>query len=160
MLKKSNDLLPEIPEIVRKRNWKKSLDNFVEENKTTHFKVGSTDCALFARDCIGVMTGVYLLNELTDKYSNSFGTQRQLIKWGFQSVEDGFSHYFDQIPMSEARDGDLVIQQMPPLDLVGIVYKGKVLFKTRMPPTEVLKKLDNIYVEHPLTEEFVYYKVG
>lgn len=159
MPKNSNSLLPDYPPIIRKENWKEELDKLVEEYKTKQFIIGTNDCFIFARDCVGVMTDVYLFKQLDKNYSNAFGTKKQLIKWGLSSLEEGVSSFFDQIPMEEAKEGDIVVHRDPPIDTLGIIYNGKCLFKTVMEEQEILQKPNNIFVETTIKEKFVYYRV-
>jgi hypothetical protein len=93
-------------------NWPKHLQAFLDERRAMPFAWGSNDCCLFAADCIKVLTGLDLAEDLRGTYDSDLSAARVLKE--FEGVEQiavtrCAEHGFSEVPVSFAQRGDLLL---------------------------------------------------
>lgn len=73
--------------LTRAENWPELLLDTVEDRRSKPFAWGENDCALFAADCVLVMTGEDFAAPFRGRYSTAAGSIKALKKFGGGSLE-------------------------------------------------------------------------
>lgn len=109
--------------VKRHENWPTLLDLFIESRKLESFEFGKHDCCLFAADAVLVMTDIDLAQGYRGTYSDMDGAMKIL---GERTAGELFTdvaaeHGIDEIPVSFAGRGDVVLVDQKELPALGIV---------------------------------------
>lgn len=93
----------------RVRGWEQALAAATRAAMAKRHAWGSHDCALFAADCVRVVTGIDLAEGFRGAYSDEEGARRQLAELGCADVGDLAARYLPEIDPPMARRGDVVM---------------------------------------------------
>lgn len=87
----------------------KKLADYISSKEKDFFEFGRNDCALFAAGAIEAITGNNPLSFVIGRYKTFRGGMRQLRKVGYQDHVDFFVQNYVEIPLSQARIGDVAV---------------------------------------------------
>lgn len=114
--------------IKRFDDWPTRLDAFIESRKDYAFSWGSQDCCLFACDCIVEMTGQDLVRQYRNRYHDAAGAQSMLENFsdepmtvGSLASEIAKAHGIEEVPVSFAQRGDVVLVLQDEMESLGVV---------------------------------------
>lgn len=93
--------------LVRLENWESRLAEYANSWRDTEYAYGVADCTRFAHGAVSTITGVHLLPE-TEWPTGWLGAARMMIAKGWESVEAPIGELLPEMPVSEARRGDIV----------------------------------------------------
>lgn len=97
--------------LTRLDNWHTALTHYINEERTEGFEWGTHDCALWAADCVHVITGVDFAKDARGTYNTPIGAYKTLLKvYGVENLKEVFSSRFVEQPICYARPGDVVFQ--------------------------------------------------
>lgn len=91
-------------------HYKVNLLKLINEYEHTPFSYGEWDCAIFAGKIVEAVTGDDLYSQFVGKYKTRIGGLRAFRKaTGYQSHIDSIKSKYDEVPLSQARLGDIGI---------------------------------------------------
>lgn len=91
----------------RINGWETKLKHIVEKHMALPSQYGVSDCYIFPDDIVEAITGKKMFGAAVRRYKTELGAAKQLRKKGFETVQDAFSHCFEEIPVSLAQRGDI-----------------------------------------------------
>jgi hypothetical protein len=100
-----------------------ALHEYVTDVKSTRFRPGENDCALFAAGWIERVTGNDLTLGLRGTYRTLEAGRNALEKMGFADHIDILAQTFDEVPVALAQVGDIAVVQN---DCLGIVSGAQI----------------------------------
>lgn len=96
--------------LARYPDWEERLSNYIDRVSEQPFKWGSHDCALFAADCVKVMTGTDPVASFRGQYDTGVGAARALRDHGAGTLLKTLKALFgDPISVHFAQRGDVVM---------------------------------------------------
>ena len=95
--------------MTRLPDWRPRLAGYIAEQRRRPFKYGEQDCAMFAAGAVKAMTGEDPLADLSLDYSTYAGGIRVLRRQGHADHIALARALLPEIPVAEARMGDLVV---------------------------------------------------
>ena len=86
---------------MKNADWKARLDGYLLARKDVPFKWGTNDCFFFVADAVEVMSGIDLIHNLRDQYSDKRGAVLKMrIK---RSFEEYMTRIFDEVLVRKER---------------------------------------------------------
>ncbi|MCG7984741.1 MAG: NlpC/P60 family protein [Candidatus Thiodiazotropha lotti] len=105
---------------MRLENWPTLLNTYIESKRNTPFEWGVFDCLTFVHECTEEITGRKLPRFYRGQYSDMRGAYRLIQKHG--GFDEIYCKYFGpQIPVNQARRGDLITHSSQTLPAAGVV---------------------------------------
>lgn len=117
--------------IARTTGWKTRLLAYLSEVNNSTFEPGKHDCALFPAGAIAAMTGIDPASNWRDAYDTLAGGMRLMKKEGFDDHIGLVASLFDEIPIAQARVGDLAVVQGDFGPSLGVV-QGEMIYVVGM----------------------------
>lgn len=105
-------------------HWENRLMEFIEEARERPFEWGTFDCALYACECVRVLTGKHPAPEFIGAYDDEEGAREALRRLGNGTLVKTFDAHFKRVPTSHAKRGDLIYARKA----VGVCIGGKAAF--------------------------------
>lgn len=104
--------------MIRVKNWRNQLYDFIEIHRKLPFIWGRNDCCLFACTAVQAMTGIDIASDFRGKYSSGREALAVLQKLGYASVEDvankkASEYGIEEIPLQFTKFGDVLLQHGP-----------------------------------------------
>ena len=100
-------------------DWPIRLERFLRSSAERPFQYGVFDCALFACDAIGVMTGVDPARYLRGLYATRAEARKLLAYWGgFNAI--AAANQMPEIAVTTARRGDVLLMRRSALGLMAL----------------------------------------
>ena len=111
----------------RLKDWDIRLWAFLRRAERRRFEWGQHDCALFACNCIKLITGMDVAKPWRGRYKThrgAAGTLRRIAGGGLEAVAETIAatNNFEEVPVNFARRGDVVLldeERGPALCVVG-----------------------------------------
>lgn len=97
----------------RLKDWRVQLDAYLDRYNGKPFEWGALDCALFAAGAVSAMTGEDFAEPFYGKYADRVGAEAAIESAGFKTVADIAAFHLPEIPVADARMGDLASVDMP-----------------------------------------------
>lgn len=95
--------------MTRVQGWEKALFNLTVERHARAHEWGVHDCALFAADCVRVMTGADPMADIRGTYTTRIGAARAIKKLGVDTLAEAVTLQLPSIVPSMAQRGDVVL---------------------------------------------------
>lgn len=112
----------------RLRNWRPLLTSYLNETMLKDFERGANDCIVWTLGGIYAMTGDDTeLNRCKGKYHSLASGLALLRKEGYSTMEEYFRSLFEEVPLSAAQPGDVVIVKVNGEDTVGL-FQGEACY--------------------------------
>ena len=118
-------------------NWEEVWSSFMMGARKTPFVWGESDCMIFAGENVLILTGVDLVSSHKGKYSTEREAIAYLKKAGYDRPVDMVASHLEEVSVSMAQRGDLVMYQ----GNLGVCMAGLSLFKGEK-ETELVRTLD------------------
>ena len=109
---------------MRLSDWEARLNAHVREWRSMAGSYGPVPCARFAATGADAMTGADNYADFRGRYKTPEGAARALRKIGAGTLEDTFSRYYADRPLSHVQRGDIVFNG----ESVGLVVGAHALF--------------------------------
>lgn len=93
--------------ILRLKGWENRLNEVIEKHRILPSEYGISDCYMLADDAVLALTGQRIFDDV--QYDSKLGAAKELLRHGFENVEDAFADKFERIPPSLAQRGDIGI---------------------------------------------------
>lgn len=93
---------------MKKHNWHVDFCKYIEDNKNTEFKWGEFDCALFAANCVMLMTGEDPGSAIRGKYTDEVSAKKVLLK-EYGTLEQAWDSQLQRIETCMVQRGDVVV---------------------------------------------------
>ncbi len=116
---------------MRVEGWEANLDRLLGEYKEAGFDRGTRDCLWFALDVVHVVTGRELYPEERGSYTNLAEGAERLRARGFRNTHDVIAANCDEIPVADARTGDLGVAPAKGGPTLVVFRGGEVLGLTQ-----------------------------
>lgn len=112
--------------IARLPDWEQRLAAYLDEVRTTPFRYGRHDCALYAAGAVLAMTGSDLADAYRGRYRSVAGSIRLLRTQGQGTLEATVDALFTERAVGFARRGDLAMHG----GSLGVVIGADAMFIT------------------------------
>lgn len=113
--------------IVKKSNWPRLLNDFIDSRRETPFQWGRNDCALFCADAVQAVTGNDFAEAYRGRYSTAIGSVIALRDAGHDSIASVITGFFgDPVPVDYLQRGDIAFFNHGRGDTIGIVCGANV----------------------------------
>jgi hypothetical protein len=122
--------MPQTQEIARTHGWQGRLVEYLVRARRTPFKEGQHDCALFAAGAVAAMTGTDIAQGWRGRYRTTAGGMRVLRREGFSDHVALVAHHFAEVPVVQARPGDIAVVNSPDGAALGVV-QGEFIYVLR-----------------------------
>ena len=94
---------------MRAKGWEQRLYRLTTMAAHAPFEWGAHDCVTFAADCVIAMTGRDPIQDMRGTWSTEIGAKRAMLKAGSRDLGDLAADRLEEIPVSMARRGDIVL---------------------------------------------------
>lgn len=94
---------------MRPEGWESLLYHHILEARGKTFDWGTHDCVLWCADWIHKIRDVDLAAKWRGTYSTEEEAQAVLGSLGFSGTSELASHYLEEVPVSKARRGDIML---------------------------------------------------
>ena len=91
---------------MRHSDWLKRLNSVVAKHQALPARYGVSDCYIIADDAVEAVTGEQMFAGARD-YTTPAGAAKQLRRHGFETVREAFAAKFAEVPVLQARRGDI-----------------------------------------------------
>lgn len=91
--------------MTRIADWEKKFNEAIQFHLDEPFEYGKSDCYMLCDDVVKAITGNRIYSKVS--YKTELGSKKQLLKHGFDNVQEAFLEKFKEIPPSTAKRGDL-----------------------------------------------------
>lgn len=110
---------------MRHPQWTTRLSETLKLAINRPFSWGEHDCCLFASDCVMAICNFDPCENIRGRYKTKNGAFRVLQK-EFGTLEEAVSRYFDDIPVNQARRGDIVMFESDDGKTLGVLWANKL----------------------------------
>lgn len=97
--------------MIRVHDWHQHLNKLINERRYAPFVWGTHDCALWAADCVNIITGEDFAKDARGTYDTVLGAYKCLKEvYKVDNLKEVFSSRFLELHIAYARQGDVVFQ--------------------------------------------------
>lgn len=90
----------------RVKDWENAHKEVIEFHMSQPGVYGTSDCYIICDDNVKAITGKYMFPKARN-YKSVKGAAKQLVKHGFENVEQAFASLFEETPPTLAQRGDI-----------------------------------------------------
>ena len=105
----------------RVKNWDVELYRLTTAAVLKQHAWGDHDCLTFAADCVVVITGEDLANDVRSQYDSAYSAAKLIKENGFEDFGDMVASRLPEIEVGAAMRGDVVLNDGPEGEFLGVV---------------------------------------
>lgn len=115
----------------RVKGWEKAFSEAIRKHQRLPSQYGVSDCYKICDDVVEAITGEKLFPDI--EYTSPIGAAKELMRHGFENVEQAFASRLEAVPIALSQRGDIAVAEIDGqitggvITQVGFFTRGEVV---------------------------------